>query len=429
MTHNEELIRHALKYENLSSSAIAKMTGVSQPTVSRTLKKMPVIKLGGGRGTLFALVETNAPKSLYEINKAGLVSQLGYLYRQPEGRMLLVQGTEYLAYEGVPFYFYDAVPSGFLGSIHLKNIVERDARLTTKSQDWSGLQVLHYMENYGDDLAGNLVLGSRMAEQASAKKYLNKGRADYATIAGSINKIPENMGSSIAGEQPKFTLYNGKDHLIVKYSPLLSESNPVATRHRDLMVCEHLALETLRSNGMDGSETDLHLSDRVYLEVKRFDRIGLHGRRGVASLKYIDAEYSGLNGTWPEIAQDLFRQDVISEKDVYDIEVAYAFGKYIANSDMHNGNFSFFMEDLTLSGATPIYDMLPMAFMPVQGELRNPELMAPKFIDVSNEARTNALSMAIQFWARVAEHDLISQDFKKTITPFFESLVELSNLE
>lgn len=429
MTHNEELIRHVLKYENLSSSTISKRTGVSQPTVSRTLKKMPVIKLGDGRGTLFALVETNAPESLYEISEAGLVSQLGNLYHQPEGRMLLVQGTKYIAYEGLPFYFYDAVPSGFLGSIHLKNIVERDSRLTTKSQDWSDLQVLHYMENYGDDLAGNLVLGSRMAEQASAKEYLNKGRADYATITGSINKVPENMGSSIAGEQPKFTLYNGKDHLIVKYSPLLSESNPVATRHRDLMVCEHLALEVLRSNGMDGSETDLHISDRVYLEVKRFDRIGLHGRRGMVSLKYIDAEYSGLNSTWPEIAQNLFRQDVISEKDIDDIEVAYAFGKYIANSDMHNGNFSFFMEGLTLSGATPIYDMLPMAFMPVQGELRSPELIAPKFINVSNEARTKALSMAIQFWSRVVEHDLISQDFKETITPFFESLVELSNLE
>lgn len=427
MIHNEALIRHALKHENLSSSALAKRTGVSQPTVSRTLKKMPVIKLGGGRGTLFALVETDASESLYEINETGLVSQLGNLYRQPENRMLLVQGIEYIAYEGLPFYFYDAVPSGFLGSIHLKNIVERDSRLTSKSQDWSDRQVLHYMENYGDDLAGNLVLGSRMAEQASAKEYLNKGRADYATIVGSINKIPENMGSSIAGEQPKFTLYNGENHLIVKYSPLLSENNPVASRHRDLIVCEHLALETLRSGGMAGAETNLHVGDRFYLEVKRFDRIGRHGRRGVASLKYIDAEYSGLNGTWPEIAQDLFRQDVISEKDVYDIEVAYAFGKYIANSDMHNGNFSFFMEGLTLSGATPVYDMLPMAFMPVQGELRNPELIAPKFIDVSTEARANALNMAIQFWSRVAEHEFISQAFKETITPFFESLVELSH--
>ncbi len=429
MSSHLEAIQQALRYDNLSSSAIAKTTGLSQPTVSRALKKLPVVKLGAGRGTVFAWVEAEEPEPLYEIDETGDVFHLGDLYRQPENRTLLVREKSHIAYDGLPFYFYDAVPSGFLGAIHLKQIVEKDQRLTTKSQDWSDLQIWHYITHYGEDLTGSLVLGSRMAQLASTKTYPVVGREDYSGIAGAINRSPDNMGSSIAGEQPKFTLYDGSHHLIVKYSPSFSEDNPVATRHRDLMVCEHLALKTLRANGVKASEAALYQDDRLYLEVKRFDRNGLYGRKGLASLKVIDAVYAGVNGAWPQIAQALLRQKILTEKDVYDVEVAYAFGRYIANSDMHNGNFSFFMEGLELMGATPVYDMLPMAYMPVQGELRNPELTALRFIDVSNEARQLALSLAAVFWEQVLSDDLVSSAFKNLVRPFVASVLALKKRE
>ncbi|MGE4500905.1 MAG: HipA domain-containing protein [Hydrogenovibrio sp.] len=429
MSSHLEAIQQALRYDNLSSSAIAKATGLSQPTVSRALKKLPVVKLGAGRGTVFAWVEAKEPEPLYEIDETGDVFHLGDLYRQPESRTLLVREKSHIAYDSLPFYFYDAVPSGFLGAIHLKQIVEKDQRLTTKSQDWSDLQIWHYMQHYGEDLVGNWVLGSQMAQLASMKTYPVLKRENYPGIAGAINRSPDNMGSSVAGEQPKFTLYDGSHHLIVKYSPRFSEDNPVATRHRDLMVCEHLALNTLRANGVNASETALYQDDRLYLEVKRFDRNGLYGRKGLASLKVIDAEYVGINGTWPQIAQALWRQKILTEKDVYDVEVAYAFGRYIANADMHNGNFSFFMEGLELMGVTPVYDMLPMAYMPVQGELRNPELTAPRFIDVSNEARQLALSLAAVFWEQVLSDDLVSSAFKNLVRPFVASVLALKERE
>jgi hypothetical protein len=268
-----------------------------------------------------------------------------------------------------------------------------------------------------------------MAQLASMKTYPVLKRENYPEIAGAINRSPDNMGSSVVGEQPKFTLYDGSHHLIVKYSPRFSEDNPVATRHRDLMICEHLALNTLRENGVKSSETALYQDDRLYLEVKRFDRNGLYGRKGLASLKVLDAEYAGVNGTWPQIAQTLWRQKILTEKDVYDVEVAYAFGRYIANADMHNGNVSFFMEGLELMGVTPVYDMLPMAYMPVQGELRNPELMAPRFIEVSNEARWQALSLAVLFWEQVLSDDLVSSAFKNLVRPFVASVLALKERE
>ena len=425
MSSHLETIQQALKYENLSSSAIAKATGLSQPTVSRALKKLPVVKLGAGRGTQFAWVEEEEPEPLYEIDEAGNIFLLGHLYRQPESRTLLVREKNYIAYDGLPFYLYDVLPSGFLGAIHLKQIVEKDQRLTTKSQDWSDLQIWHYMQHYGEDLVGNWILGSQMAQLASTKTYPVVKREDYAQMVRAINRFPNHMGSSVAGEQPKFTVYDGGHHLIVKYSPLFSEDNPVATRHRDLMICEHLALNTLRANGVKASETTLYQDDRLYLEVKRFDRNGLYGRKGVVSLKVLDAEYAGVNGTWPQISHVLLRQNILTEKDVHDVEVAYAFGRYIANTDMHNGNFSFFMEHLALMGATPIYDMLPMAYMPVQGELRNPELTAPRFIEVSNEARKQALSLAAIFWEQVLNDDLVSSSFKNVVRPFVETVFAL----
>lgn len=427
MHSNEELIKNALKYENLSSSAIAKATGISQPTVSRALKKLPVIKIGAGRSTVFALLEQQSPEPLYKINKIGNITCLGHLHHQPQNRILLLQESKHTSYEGLPFYFYDAIPSGFLGSIHLKHIVKSDQKLTTKSQDWSDQQILHYLTHYGEDLAGNLVLGNAMAEKAANKNYPIISRENYSHIASSINQSPQNLGSSIAGEQPKFTLYNGQDHLIIKYSPPISQDNPVATRHRDLIICEHLALQALDAENIKSSITHLHVDDRIYLEIKRFDRIGLHGRKGIVSLKYIDAEYTGLNQSWPEIARALLNKKLITEETLLIVETTYAFGKYIANTDMHNGNFALFISNLQITTPTPIYDMLPMAYMPVQGELSNPELKAPRFIQVSNKANQNALKIAKTFWSTVIDHPSISQDFKKIIKPYIEEIKRLPN--
>ncbi len=422
MSKNEPVIRQVLQYKNMSSSAIAKATGLSQPTVSRALKKMPVLKLGGGRSTLFALVIDNEPKPLYQVDAQGQILKIGDLFEQPNERMVLVTETGYVAYEGLPFYFYDVLPLGFLGAISLKNIIQNDANLTSKSQDWSYHQILYYLMHYGDDLAGCFLLGRPSAQKAGIKTYVETGRADYAYLTKEIKRFPENLGSSVAGEQPKFTVFNGSKHLIVKYSPLILEDNPVATRHRDLLICEHLALQALNAGGIEAAESELFFGDRVYLEITRFDREGVYGRRGVVSLRSVDAEFVGKNASWPEIAQILLSERRLSEEDFFKIEVAFAFGQYIANSDMHNGNLSFFMEGVNLGRLAPVYDMLPMSFMPVQGELSNPDIPLGRFVEGSNKARGLALEMAISFWRAVECHEQVSDSFKALIRPFKSKL-------
>lgn len=425
MSDKIELIANALRYENLSSLEIAKRTGFSQPTVSRLLRKLPVIKLGGGRSTVFALTQSMEPIALREIDLHGNFIALGELYLQSGDRTLLVNNSSHISFDGLPFFLYDALPSGFLGAITLRGIVADDHLLNTKSDTWTDKQALHYLTHYGYDLPGDFVLGDSMAMKASELTPVTVDRIEYPLIASGINRTPDNAGSSVGGEQPKFTIFNGEHHLIVKYSPLISEENLVAIRHRDLMVCEYLALQALRNTGIRAAKSTLHYDDRIYLEIERFDREGKHGRRGMASLKMLDAEYVGQNTTWPAVSKALLLQGVIDKSSHAEVEVAYAFGRYIANTDMHLGNFSFYLDGVTPSDASPIYDMLPMAFMPKQAELVERDVSMPRFIDVAPESAQKAQEAALGFWQSVMVHPGISKDFKAQCSSLHNQLLEL----
>lgn len=50
-------------------------------------------------------------------------------------------------------------------------------------------------------------------------------------------------GSSAGGEQPKFCTVTARRAVLVKFSP--TGDSPPSERLRDLLVCEHLAIQTL----------------------------------------------------------------------------------------------------------------------------------------------------------------------------------------
>lgn len=133
------------------------------------------------------------------------------------------------------------------------------------------------------------------------------------------------------------------------------------------------------------------------------------------SLQNLDAAFVGQPQNWVTIAEGLWRQKRISETDFFNIQVAYAFGLMIANTDMHNGNLAFYLKDGLPNGLAPIYDMLPMAYMPKQGELPNPSYQLPRFIPGSDDAKVQAKQMALKFWHQVAQNTLISNSFKSLI--------------
>ena len=59
--------------------------------------------------------------------------------------------------------------------------------------------------------------------------------------------------------------------VLVKFSP--AGDSPADQRTRDLLVCEHLALQTLSAAGLPAARTQVFVgAGRVFLEFERFDR-------------------------------------------------------------------------------------------------------------------------------------------------------------
>lgn len=118
---------------------------------------------------------------------------------------------------------------------------------------------------------------------------LHDKASEYVRLAeqAARGEVP---GSSAGGEQPKFVSYvqtpDGPRHVIVKFT--LDDHNPVTGRWRDLLLAEHLALETLNESGIPAVRTRIVDSGfQRFLEIERFDRVGVSGRKGLISMKHL----------------------------------------------------------------------------------------------------------------------------------------------
>ncbi|MBK7396231.1 MAG: HipA domain-containing protein [Myxococcales bacterium] len=173
-----------------------------------------------------------------------------------------------------------------------------------------------------------------------------------------------------------------------------------ARRWADLLLCEHLALETLRAGGVAAARSAyVELDGRAYLEVERFDRTA-HGRVAVVSGTTVDAEFVG-SGAWVALAEGLVGQQRLSREGLDGVRLLHLFGGLIGNTDMHLGNIAFFTDDYATFRLAPAYDMLPMALRPTtHGELPKVEPALPM---PGDEAWARAADLAEALHARMRE--------------------------
>ncbi|MGJ4749063.1 HipA domain-containing protein, partial [Leptospira sp. SA-E8] len=139
------------------------------------------------------------------------------------------------------------------------------------------------------------------------------------------------------------------------------QPNPVVQRWRDLLLAEHHALRTLEACGVQAARSRIvdHEEQR-FLEVARFDRVGMSGRRALFSLASLEAEFIGdASAPWPMLAARLAQMKLITSQAAADAALLYAFGALIGNTDMHHGNLSFTADDGFPCALAPAYDMLP----------------------------------------------------------------------
>lgn len=429
MSSHTEIIRIHLSAGTSSARQLIEHMGISQPTLSRALNKLgeQVIRIGAARSIQYALRDTTRGLpdiSIHQINTQGHIRQLGTLIPvRPDGFVMSPTNGVSVHSKGLPWWLLDMRPQGYLGRAYAARhgtALGLPQRLT----DWTDTHALRALLTHGHDAIGNLLLGETARDRflaASLPTSLTEKQKteEYPRLALEVaqGEIP---GSSAGGEQPKFTTFamtpDGARHVIVKFSE--HEKSPVSERWRDLLLTEHLALETLRAASIPAAKTQIFdYGNQRFLEVERFDRVGNRGRRTLISLSALDAEFIG-SGTsnWSIMTRRLAIDGHITPEAADSAELLWAFGILIGNSDMHSGNLSFIGEHGQPYDIAPAYDMTAMNFAPRSGgglPATIPE--ANIHASIANETWRRAASLAHAFLDRVIAATGFSQRFKPCI--------------
>jgi hypothetical protein len=368
---------------------------------------------------------------LFAVDRNGRADELSRLsLTEPNGTLLQLKDTTWPVptesldgwWGGLPYPVYAMRPSGYMGRL-LARAEHMNLGVAADPDEWSDDDILWVLSRRGSDVSGNLILGGAAYDRWLRDKIsppsplaINQQPAAYAELAGQA-LTAAGGGSSAAGEFPKFAALrdlpdSSTPHVLVKFSG--GSGSTSEQRWGDLLVCEHLALESASTlNGIaSGHSRILEHAGRVFFEIERFDRIGMHGRLPICGLDAIDPAFLGSHETaWPVIADRLHELGLIAVTDVEAIDQLWWFGRLIANSDMHTGNLSFYVER-TLR-PTPAYDMLPMAYAPLPGGEVPPRTFIPALPQPRQRAAwLVAAGAAIHFWT-TASHDVrISEAFR-----------------
>ncbi|HEY1097520.1 MAG TPA: HipA domain-containing protein, partial [Myxococcota bacterium] len=302
------------------------------------------------------------------------------------------------------WFLDDLRPSGFLGRLVPRRHPELE--LPDDVRRWTADHVLRFITRYGHDLVGNVVVGDAALSRWHTTTADIVDVDDYPRLAA-LELTAGTSGSSAGGEQPKLLARRRDDErqihdVLVKWSPPLD--NDVARRVGELLVCEHHALQALATTGVATSSSRLvERGAQIFLDVQRFDRVGARGRRGLVSLGVLDDAFVGArSGGWPTTTSALVRLRRIDADAHRHARIAALFGAFIANSDMHHGNLSFFVdEQLRLAGLAPIYDMLPMRYAPVAGQLVERRIEAVAVLPDDDDIADVVVAAARLFWQAV----------------------------
>ncbi|CAN7606506.1 type II toxin-antitoxin system HipA family toxin YjjJ [Acidovorax sp. LjRoot117] len=413
----------------LTSAELQELLGVSQPTVSRALAPLihagQVQKVGAARSQRYVL-----PRTVPNVGNEVLVMRIDAHGRpSPFARMVPLEGGAFWVdeadgvsarHDGLPWFLDDMRPQGFMGRTFAH--AHPELQLGHDPGHWSDDDVLRAMTLYGDDLPGNLIMG----EAAFQRFHTLPARASRVDSAAAYPALAEQAmrgthpGSSAGGEQPKFCTITAGRHVIVKFSP--AGDAPADQRLRDLLVCEHLALQTLAQAGLPAAPTQLFMdAGRVFLESERFDRTPLAGqgtdhlggRIGMVSLQVYNAEYVGEIDNWAATANRMAARHLLTPADARTLRLLEAYGQLIANTDRHYGNISLVLKDDDWA-LSPTYDMLPMLYAPVGGELVPRDFasrpLQPTAATLGEWA--DARGLALAFWRAAAADARVSAQFR-----------------
>lgn len=420
-----------------SSPQLQERLGLSQPTVSRALAPLlasgQVIGVGAARARRYLLPrEVDGVGRLVPIHAVqpdGALQFFGTLYPLAGGGFWMEEADkdhgQSAFHDSLPWFLYDMRPQGFLGRGFAG--AHPALQLPANLGHWSDEHILKALVNAGEDLPGNLLVGAAAFDRFHALPGPLHTAAPV--VAGAVDDPVTGYpalaaqalgqsaaGSSAGGEQPKFSAVREGQPVLVKFSP--ADDSAASQRWRDLLVCEALALQTLAGAGIAAAPTQTVLAGgRVFLESRRFDRTPAGGRVGMVSLEVYDRQYIGQGTNWVDTAQrsDRAGPERLTADDVSTIGLLDAFGALIANTDRHHGNLSLLLREHRWRLA-PAYDMLPMLYAPVAGEVvpRDFAAQPPRPTVHTLAVWPRARELALRFWQAAAQDARISPAFRAT---------------
>lgn len=445
MTLADPLLNLLANRPNLPAAEVRSALGVSPATLMRMVQAAgpAVLAMGRARRRTYArrraLRGSLKPLPVYQIDERGGYSQVADLdLTDPHGSRLIWPACPWPLdadmadgwFEGLPYFLQDLRPDGFLGRSFARANAAALA-LTEDPKSWSEEDALYAMSLYGADPVGDLLIG-----EAALRKWLAQLQDPLEPI--DEDELPQHYaqmaeramahglaGSSAAGEFPKFMATRRANDAVVKALVKFSGSDDSqgSRRWADLLVCEHLAAETLRAQlGIEAASTRVlqatgRAAGRTFLEALRFDRHGEQGRSAVCSWSAVNNAWFGLAGRpWPEGATLLRDRKLIEPGTGEAIGKLWHFGKLIANSDMHDGNLSFrpgWTRTRPVFELAPAYDMLPMLYAPVRGvELPARDFEPALPLPAERETWLAAAGAALVFWQTAAADERISEPFR-----------------
>ena len=406
-----------------SSPQLQTQLGVSQPTVSRALRPLlatgQVLKVGAARAQRYLL-----PRAVEGVGSAVPVTEILHTGEaRPFGTLIALVGGGFWMdehhgrsafHESLPWFLYDMRPQGFLGRGFAQ--AHPALHLPSNLAHWNDDQILKALVNAGVDQPGNLLVGAPAFDQFLSRPAPTHSdpEADYPRLA--LQALGSGQGgSSVGGEQPKFSAVRDGHPVLVKFSP--AGNGPAEERWRDLLICEALALHTLAEAGIAAAQTRIELAGgRVFLESRRFDRTP-QGRVGMVSLDVYDRQYIGQGTNWVDTAQRIDRAgpERLSPADVETLCLLDAYGALIANTDRHHGNISLLLHEGQWQLA-PVYDMLPMLYAPVASEIvpRDFAAQPPRPSVHTLAVWPRARELALAFWHHAAGDQRLSPAFRQT---------------
>ncbi|MFH1434952.1 MAG: type II toxin-antitoxin system HipA family toxin YjjJ [Pseudomonadota bacterium] len=438
----QELMRVLALEGPTAAGEASRRLGISQPAFSRLAARNrgDLLFTGRARSTRYAARRTipsvGRSVPIYEIDEAGKARRLATLQAiQPRGFFVETTAGDMRGgfYDDLPYFLDDLRPAGFLG--RLIPLRHPDLGLGQDIRQWTADHCLIYLTRFGWSLSGNLVLGEEafrlyLSNTRTPPDLVEAGqrRTRYPAMVGDLLSAGA-VGSSAAGEQPKFLVARapGPVAVLVKFSPPLRDET--GRRLADLLVCEHIAHNTLRDHDRPTAKSEiLPADDRIFLEVQRFDRLEGGGRRGLLSLAALEAEFVGAAGSWSGAAAALLAAGHVDETAFRHVQWIECFGRLIANTDMHPRNFSFYARGTRILGPAPVYDMLPMMYAPHQGHLMDQRFRPPIPGPADAAIWDEACRAARDFWSAVASHPLVSKGFQKIARSNAVELDGLANM-